>query len=606
TAKAVNKKSTHYLYFLAIIGLLNIKYRDFFYTNPKTIKKLMKWFGDYLKEYELLKLVERAKYIAKNTAGISLNILKQKRKTKKAGIYLILRYQLSDICELKKNQWMEFVKEAKLNSPKRVKHLNLKILHNSLWEIGVLDEPYSKSFYSKEKENKYMFSIAADDFQYVFNLFLETMNIDRSKTTLRIYFNALKTFYKFLLKKHGKDFKLNDLKRSDIIDYVAEINSAKKENGESYSRSWKENKIYKVKRFIQFLMDHKSKLNKKNIFPGNFDVNFDEDFFVSIKPQRLPRKLKDEEIEMFLEGLNEIDNRLYRLSFMLMFQTGLAKIDLINLKYNCLINKGDNYFLKYYRVKVGSYKKKRIREKAAEIIKKLQRLNTQRRKTKHPDGSKCRFLLTEGGTPQNKRWFDYWFNKHIKLAKSYSDDGKMDEITPHRIRHTFASMLRDEGFDIFEIKKLLDHVNIETTKNYTKESDENKMKLVEKLESRLDKKLKKIKNASGDKASNTQIVFENYFPEGKCNIEDTDNCPHAYKCIECEYIYRTPHEIPEIEKYIDSLKKSLAKYKIKLENSKKAEKKDKIKIEVERTKHRLKILNNSLDMLKKVDNKRGA
>jgi integrase/recombinase XerD len=172
--------------------------------------------------------------------------------------------------------------------------------------------------------------------------------------------------------------------------------------------------------------------------------------------KKLPNYLTDEEIDKLLD-INLIKPIDYRNKAMLevLFATGTRISELINLELNQI-----NFSECIIRV-VGKGKKDRIIPLADTAKYHLENYISNYRKfllkTKQTDYV---FLNKDGNRISRQGFF--------KIIKALCKDaGIKKEISPHTLRHSFATHLLNNGADLRVIQELLGHENLTTTEIYS-------------------------------------------------------------------------------------------------------------------------------------------
>ncbi|MBW1828621.1 MAG: site-specific tyrosine recombinase XerD [Deltaproteobacteria bacterium] len=285
--------------------------------------------------------------------------------------------------------------------------------------------------------------------------FINYLRIERglAKNTVESYSRDLLRFSKFLEDQGVSPLGVS---RDQIAQYITLLGK------DLAARSVARN-ISAIKSFFRFLVSE-----------GRIEDNPARLIETPRTSLRLPEVLTQEEIERLLAQPNGIVSRGRRDRAMLecLYATGLRVSELVNLKISNV-----NLEAGYLRT-LGKGSKERlvpIGDTALEAIKDY--LSDGR-----PDFTKGRIspyvFLSSRCHPLSRQGF--W-----KIIKKYGlKAGIKKRISPHSIRHSFATHLIGAGADLRSVQVMLGHEDISTTQIYTHVSREHLKKAHEKYHPR--------------------------------------------------------------------------------------------------------------------------
>ena len=260
-----------------------------------------------------------------------------------------------------------------------------------------------------------------------------------SNNTIESYKEDLLKFNEFFKDKNINNIDIDDLKR-----YVKYLNDQEL-NELSISRN-----ISCIKSFYKYL-------NIEKII----DNNPSDSLFLPKVRKKLPNTLSEEEVDRLLD-IKLTDMFSYRNKAMLevLYATGLRVSELVNLKMENIDFEQD--IIRTF----GKGNKERvipIGEYAKIYLEKY--LNEYRYQMLKHGNNEYVFLNNHGKNMTRQGFF--------KIIKSIASDvGINKEISPHILRHSFASHLLKHGADLRTIQELLGHSNVSTTQIYTHISNE--------------------------------------------------------------------------------------------------------------------------------------
>lgn len=250
------------------------------------------------------------------------------------------------------------------------------------------------------------------------------------------------------------NFDLLKLSRKDLREWLMDLAT------EKLSETSKRRMVSALRGFYRFLM-----------FDGHLTKNPAEDLDAPQKGFYLPKFLNQEDVEKLLAAPDvsmEIGLR-DRAILELMYACGLRVSEVVDLRVSDVeLDLG----ILTCKGKGSKTRKIPIGKSAVEWVKSY--LATRNKKEKIAVQN---LFLTISGKP---------INRHIifLFVKEYSEKSGLQDVSPHTLRHSFATHLVQNSADIRSVQQMLGHADISTTQIYTHITDAHLRKTYEKFHPR--------------------------------------------------------------------------------------------------------------------------
>ncbi len=261
------------------------------------------------------------------------------------------------------------------------------------------------------------------------------LKIDKnySDNTIESYIRDIGFFLEYM------NCKIEDISKSDIDNYILHILP-------EYNESSVNRIIASIKSFFKYL----------SIYKGF--INISEDVESLKRKKALPKYLSIEEVDKLLD-IELLDAFDYRNKAMLevLYSTGLRATELISLDLNNidLANMVINVYGKGSKERIVPLSKIAVNYLNIYINNYRNMLFVKKQKP-----TDALFLNNHG-----KRITRQGLYKMIESVSKKQGINK--EITPHTLRHSFATHMIECGADIRSVQELLGHENVVTTEIYT-------------------------------------------------------------------------------------------------------------------------------------------
>ena len=271
--------------------------------------------------------------------------------------------------------------------------------------------------------------------------FLDALWSERglSQNTLAAYGRDLKGFANWLLKEHS--INLLQAKRFHIEAYIG-FSGNKGSKASSMARA-----LSSLRRFYRYQLR---------------EGGIDEDPTALIEPPKLSKPLPDTLSETQVEALLGAPNTQDaiglrdRAMIELLYAAGLRVSELVSLEYSSI-----NLQQGVVRV-MGKGNKERLVPMGDEAVNWIQQyLDDARPDIMQGKGISPQLFVTKRGGGMTRQAFWYLIKRHALSV------GIKQKISPHTLRHAFATHLLNHGADLRVVQLLLGHSDLSTTQIYT-------------------------------------------------------------------------------------------------------------------------------------------
>jgi integrase/recombinase XerC len=277
--------------------------------------------------------------------------------------------------------------------------------------------------------------------------FLDHLSLERrlSSNTKRNYGHSLERFFRWLSMDCEEPANPKDVTKVHARSYLIEAQA-------NYSRRTLRNHVSGLRSFFKFCQTRG--WTKENPFHN----------LVLPKPDKpLPKFLTQEQMKNLLEqpkskpgkkGNQGSEFMLLRdlMILELLYGAGLRVSELIGLDYGHLDGKRATV-----RV-VGKGEKERVCPIGQVALKTIGRFRSHHAKDSSHDSP---IVINRRGGRLTARSVQSMLKKYLRSAKL------PEELTPHKLRHSFATHMLDNGADMRTVQELLGHESLSTTQVYT-------------------------------------------------------------------------------------------------------------------------------------------
>jgi site-specific recombinase XerD len=280
---------------------------------------------------------------------------------------------------------------------------------------------------------------------------------DKSDLTRRGYLADLRDYAHWVEQTYGETFNPREITHDDVRAYLSHLTTVRKAKPSTINR-----RHAALSTFCRWAVQ--AKLLKAD--PTT-------DIKAAKQAKTPPKALVRSDLNRLLRKVNQSGNALHAAVLVTLANTGLRVGELVALTLSDVEIRPRSGKVTVRNGKGNKYREVPLNADARRAIGEYVRVRPNPAQAEHAD----RVFLGQRGEPLTPS--GAW-----RMIDKYAKQAGLEEVSPHVLRHTFAThLLREHGADLVTVADLLGHENVGTTMRYTQSTEADRRAAVEKLSS---------------------------------------------------------------------------------------------------------------------------
>lgn len=342
--------------------------------------------------------------------------------------------------------------------------ISLHAVETVLYHMGILHHPAANRHTYRRTWADRLATVLQPDLRASMLRYVELAAANHRPGTVQDYCTSLVTFARYLAEHAPEVQRISDLRRKEHIEAWLVWNASRERTSDRGTRpisvQYRKDSVLDIKVFLDTITEWGWEES-----PGR-PLLFNSDLPKLDQP--LPRYIPHDQEVRLMAAIRELPDPFQCYPLEILRATGMRIGELVNLELNCLHEApGRGTWLKVPMGKLHTERMIPVSEETVALFDAIIEHRGAIRPLPHPEtGRPTDFLLVRRGQRISRDHIRDGLAKAVRAAGLVDAEGKPLAITPHQLRHTFATTLVNGGITVQALMRLLGHVSAEMSLRY--------------------------------------------------------------------------------------------------------------------------------------------